>query len=353
MIRGFKAPLLVLALMAVAVSGSSVASAAGPAHARPGSALFFPVFDAQENATTVITVSNTNSSTFSCGNGNRNGDVFIHYVYYDSADCNEFDTTEILTPGDTLTVLPGISPSHAPDESTGWLWVEAIDPETRAAIDFDFLIGSAIVVETGSVTNFLWAYTPFVFRAIPDYGTGPSEDSACGFDFTDVNRDGFADFDATEYEEFPAFAYIDNFFAEKEDEFSNRVYFMVPEGLLNSDLFELSFRIFDNEEGQTSHTDVISCWLGGFPLSDLTRQVQASRLGGDDTEGPDGVLTGWIEARVREFDTRDTLGVLGVYAHEFIAGTDEYFAGHEMQFDGVADVPVRLERIGINLPPGE
>jgi len=280
MIRGFKAPLLALALMAVAVAGSNVASAAGPAHARPGSALFFPVYDAQDNATTVITVTNTNSSTFSCGNGNRTGDVFIHYTYYDSVDCNEDDTTEFLTPGDTLTILPGITSRHAPNESIGWLWVEAIDPETQAAIDYDFLIGSAIVVQTGVAENFLWSYTPFVFRAVPDYGDAESEESACGFDFTDVNVDGFADFDGTEYEDFPAFAYIDNFFAENDD-FSNKVYFMVPAGVESSDLFELSFRIFNNEEDRTSHTDVINCWLGDIPLSDLTRQVEADRLGGD------------------------------------------------------------------------
>jgi hypothetical protein len=333
-----KAPVLLLAALAAVLAGSDVASAGG-AHARPGSALFYPVYDAQDNATTVISVTNTNSSKISCGNTFRNGDVLVHYTYFDSINCNEEDKSELLTPGDTLTVLTG---EHVDNPTEGWLWVEALDPETQQAIDFDYLIGSAIIVKAGQATDFLWSYTPFVFRGLVTTG----DQSACNFYFTDTDGENDADFDGVEYETFPSTAYIDNFFAENSD-FSNRFYLMVPAGVGGSDLFELALRIWNNSEQQFSQTDAIGCWLGGIPLSELTQQVLASRIGGDPQElvdpvSGDPVLTGWIEIKVRNFDDRMTRGVLGVYEH--LMGDEDFAAGHEMQFTGEADVDVSLRR---------
>lgn len=341
MIRGLKAPVLLLAALAAAWASSEVASAAGPAHARPGSALFYPVYDAQDNATTVITVTNTNSSRVSCGNNNRNGDVFAHFTYYDNVECREEDKGEFLTPGDTITLLTG---EHVADPTVGWLWVEAWDPETMEAIDYDFLIGSAIVVRAGRAVDYLYAYTPYVFRGLITSG----DQSDCNFYFTDKDNDGNADFDGVEYETFPSTVYIDNFFAEIPDLYSNRVFLMVPDGVGGDEVFELALRIWNNSETQFSQTDSIGCWLGAIPLSEITQQVRADRIGGDPNElrdpiTGDPVLTGWMEIKVRNFDDRLTHGVLGVFAH-LIGPNDEFAAGHEMQYTGEADIDVSLRR---------
>lgn len=337
MIRGFKAPALMLAIVAVALVSTDRASAAEPAHARPGSALFYPVYDAQANATTVITVTNTNSSRVSCQNNNRNGDVFVHFTYFDNEECREEDKGELLTPGDTLTLVTDV---HVSNPTVGWLWVEAWDPEFQEAIDFDYLIGSAIIVKAGQATDFLWSYTPYSFRGLRTTGDA----SACGFYFTDADGNNDADFDGTEYEQFPGTLYLDNFFAEDVD-MSNRIYLMVPDGAGGDDVFELAMQIWNNAEQRFSNTDAIGCWIGAIPLSDLTLQVTADNLGGDPQElvvDGDSVLTGWIQFQARDFDDRETRGMLGVFAHRMNSG--DFMAGHELHYEGAADNDVSIRR---------
>jgi len=345
MIRGYKAPILLIAVLAFALTASDAARAQVGAHARPGSALFFPVYDAQENATTVVTVTNTNSSKVSCGNGFRNGDVFVHYTFYDSEECLEIDKGVLLTPGDTITILTG---QFVPDPTVGWLWVEAWDPEAQEAIDFDFLIGSAIVVKTGSETDFLWSYTPYSFRSLVSECEG-DEASDCGFCFTDIDDNGIddADFDGVEYEQFPGAVFLDMFFAENE-EMTNNIFLMVPAGIGGDDTFDLAMNIWNNAEDRASNTDIIRCWLGDIPLSELTRQVEEDRLGGDpeelvDPETGDPVFTGWISFTVRDFSDSLTRGVLGVFAHRM--AMNDFAAGHELHMSETpADVDVSIRR---------
>ena len=190
MIRGYKFCIAALALLLVLMAWTDHASAQA-AHARPGSALVFPVYDSRPHAGTVITVTNTNSSRLSCPNQFRKGDVCVHYTYFDSDDCLELDKTVCLTPGDTITLL---ADAHNPEGTVGWLWVEAQDPETFEAITYNYLVGSAILVwadqSGGQDRDFLWSYTPYSFRAlVTDCSTEPVDDEAsrCGFCFTDVD----------------------------------------------------------------------------------------------------------------------------------------------------------------------
>ena len=130
---------------------------AQPLHLEPGSALVYPLFDSTHGAGTVLCVTNTNTSNRYCDDTDyREGDIVIHYQYFDGDDCLEFDRYEFLTPGDTLCVLAA---HHNPDHDRGFLFVAAVDPSTFQKVVFPYLIGSAIVVQ--SDLNFLWAYTPY------------------------------------------------------------------------------------------------------------------------------------------------------------------------------------------------
>lgn len=345
MIRGFRAPLMVLALVAATLVSSDLASAEElGAHARPGSALFFPVYDATDRANTVIAVTNTNSNRASCGNDHRSGDVVVHFTYYvgetgaGDESCLEEDRFEMLTPGDTLTVLTS---QHVANDQRGWLWVEAIDPETQDAIDFDYLIGSAIIVDLANEADFLWTYTPFVFRGTVTGG----DQSACEHYFTDIANFGFADFDGNEYEKFPGRVFIDNFFAENDVQ-SNEAYLMIPDGLGGNEDFRLSLLIWNNDEQVTSFSTIVDCWFGGV-LSSITAQFKEGPLGGADELVLDGspVYTGWVEfsARTRVAPIR-TVGMLGVYAHRMSGVADDLAAGHEMQYTEAAQNDVSIMR---------
>ena len=161
--------------------GPAVANENDPTiHAQPGSVLIFPLFDSTEQNGTLISVTNTNTSTQGCDENNmRVGDICLHYIYInhnpddpgtegDEESCLEFDRFECLTPGDTLTVA---ADQHNPQLLDGWLWIEARDPETLDPVAYNYLIGSAIIVE--SATEFVWSYTPYSFKGLPTNGDQP------------------------------------------------------------------------------------------------------------------------------------------------------------------------------------
>ncbi len=354
MIRGFKAPLLALTV-AIVVAGatSAVAQTQLGSHARPGSALFFPVYDTGENdrsTETIITVTNTNSSTIACPNNNVQGDVFVHFVYFDGEECEEENLGELLTPGDTITLLTS---RHNSNGTQGWLWVEAWDPELMEAIDYDFLIGSAIIVKSNNAsdTDFLFSYTPYTFRGLVSSCTAPGSQSRCGYCLTDENSNNAADFNGNEYECFPGTLYLDMFFAEGQtwpvgsgDTTGNQLYLMIPEGIGGNDTFRLSLRIWDNSEDPSSRTLSTNCWFNGS-LSDLSGRVLADNIGGDPEELP-GLLTGWMRLRAEDRSDNSTYGMLGVYAHQLLDGGGGVTsaAGHELHFEGKADNDVSIGR---------
>ena len=351
MVRGFKGTSFTVAVMMLLALFAAEGARAQPAHARPASGLFFPLYDARPNKGTLITVTNINDSRTSCQNSFRNGDVCVHYVYYDSQsnDCLSTDRTECLTPGDTLTV---VASKHNPNITKGWLWVEARDPETMLPINFNYLVGSAIVISTAEGqedTDFLWSYTPYAFRAV-DYD---GDASRCGHKIVDktssgVGDDGtlFADFDGIEYETFPSTLYVDNFFAENDPNFDvdNRVFVMVPDGFGGNN-FNLSLLFFDNDETEFSASRSIGCFLDKS-LSELSTIVFKDNLAATSVnELPHPtmpgvyVYTGWVRIQVRS--GIQTVGSLGVFFQQ----TDvDSAGGHELQFQGSADIPVSLFR---------
>jgi len=333
-----------LALLTALLTGG--VAAAQPDVLGQGSALIYPLFDSSAGAGTVICVTNTGLDMTYCPETDfRVSDILIHYQYVAGDDCLEFDRYELLTPGDTLCVIADL---HNPEQDRGYLAVSAVDPSTGLKVEYDYLIGSAIVVQ--SDLNFLWSYTPFVFDGdgATDTIVGPCERNA-----TDIDGDGAMDFgydsvnSGMEYGYFPRVLYIDSFFEERNN-FSNQLTLMSTAG--QDYINEVNVWFWNNVEERYSRTFKFVCWWSG-PLSEIS--AIASDLGGDPEElGHPPVQTGWVEiAGNRVLDLAGNPVVypvghgdegevvipplLGVFA-QFI-GSSSYAAGHALHYEGMMD----------------
>lgn len=306
------------------------ATHAQPVHARPGSALIFPLFDSSEGNNTLITVTNTNQSERSCGNGFREGDISIHYVYIDGATWLESNRSEDLTPADTITVF---ARGHNPNQETGFLSIEARDPETDFPVDYDHLIGSAIVVN--SEFDFEWSYTPYAFEGIPNGNPAFGQDD-CQRPFTDTPGSGdfnTIDFNGTtEYSTFPDTIFLDMYFGEGTSDarpgvtFSNNLVLMATSPR-DTDVNLLGW---NNNERRFSRTFRFSCWTS-TTLGELTNAVTQENLAID--ANPDelrGVSTGWLQMKT---ETEDS-ALLGVFSQSAVIGGEVFTAGRELQYSG-------------------
>ena len=329
----------VLAAMTL-VLGFGTNASAQPVHAQPSSALFFPVFDSGTNTDTLITVTNINSSLISCGNSFRQGDINLHYVYYNSEDCNEFDRTESLTPGDTLTILAS---AHNPETEEGFLWIEAQDPETGEAVVYNYLIGSAHIVKTaggGADGDFLWAYTPSGFRSTVNTGSTVT----CGYYETDVDGDSRADFNGVEYDFFPDELYLDLFFAEDGAalDLDNRLYLMVADRTST----DTTLLAWDNNENRFSVGTEFDCWFGdalqAISLLFLEENMDDDAVAELTLGGGSVIYTGWLHI------IPETSPMLGAFYS--VKQDTDLGAGRELQYRGTWDADNDGVGDGIEFP---
>ncbi len=311
----------------------SQAAFAQPRHLQPGSVLVFPLYDSAPGAGTVICVTNLNDSRIYCPDSDyREGDIMVHYQYIDGTTWREFDRFEFLTPGDTTCV---IADQHNPEQDAGFVVLSAVDPQDMTRkVDFDHLIGSCVVVQSG--LNFLWSYTPYSFRAAAD------SSDACDLDSTDVDEDGAIDFDGTEYDVFPRDLFIDSFF-EEDGTFTNQLTLLSMAGATYET--EVNFLFWNNIEDKFSRSYRFTCWSQGA-LSDISAIV--TNLGGDEEELGQGTIeTGWASLSggrildgsgnpvLDEDDDQAIAPILGVFA-QFITSTD-FAAGHALHYRGTLD----------------
>jgi hypothetical protein len=148
-----------------------------------GSLLVFTNFDNSRDDLTLITVTNTSDDQV-------NGSVNVEFVYINGENCQEFNRTRTLTPNDEVSVLTA---NDNPNEHKGYVYVFAKSKTTGAAIKFDHLIGSELVLEGGGdEPDFLLA--PWVFKAGAALAEGAN---------TDLNGNGLRDLDGNEYQEAP------------------------------------------------------------------------------------------------------------------------------------------------------
>jgi hypothetical protein len=284
----------------------------GPRHLSPGSVLIFPLFDSREGFNTIITVTNTNTNTTVCDSNFRQGDVVAHFTYVEADTWLEFDIPEELTPADTITVL---ARGHNAEQKQGWLWVESRDIEVPdRAIDFDYLIGSAIVVN--SDFNFEWEYAPYTFRALTEETAQSFGETSCGHDYVDDGTDFTADFNGTEYDFFPETLYIDQFFGEGDpaelpgtQTFSNTLYLMSTQMTGTT----VSFLFWNNNETRFSRGFQFDCWTEASlsEISNIALQ-QNIRSRYDDSELL-GIPYGWVSMVASD-------GLLGCFVQNISGG---------------------------------
>jgi hypothetical protein len=319
--------LLALSSLLLAMAPAAFAQ---PRHLTPGSVLIYPLYDSTPGAGTIICVTNTNDSRLFCPDSDfREGDIMVHYQYIDGETCQEFDRFEFLTPGDTTCVLADL---HNPEQDLGFLVVSATDVQDMSRkVDFDYLIGSAIIVQ--SELNFLWSYTPYVFTGNPR----ESKPSYCDRVATDDDNDGALDFDGVEYDVFPRELFIDSFFEEK-GVFGNKLTLLTTVG--PDYTAEINFLFWNNIEEKFSRSFRMICWVS-LPLSEISAIVK--NLGGDPDElGFQDVQTGW--ASIRGSRTLDGSGnpvdrivppLLGVF-NQFIKSSD-FSSGNPLHYRGTLD----------------
>lgn len=281
---------LVLTLAAALIACTSTVHAETP---MAGSVLIFPLYDSSPGSGSIICVTNTQTSMLRCsGSDDLEGDVRLHYTYFNGETCREFDRYEYLTPGDTLCV---IADDHNPEGDRGFLVVTANAPEGGRLWNFNHLIGQAIVVQ--SDLNFSWSYTPLSFLA-----QGAAGDLCDRDDPDDLlgDGDGAPDFDGVEYEQFPRELAVPTFF-EEGDRFGNQLTLMSTAGDRYEN--EIRYLIYNNVEDPYSRTQTFTCWWSG-PLSEIS--ASASNLRGDPEELGHNTQTGWVSVRGRTL--RDQAG---------------------------------------------
>lgn len=262
---------------------ASLLAAAAPAQPTsnlPGSVLLFPYYNADTNRgpVTVFAIANTNASRVVGRNNFRAGDVNLHFYYVNGRTCRYANKVAFLTPNDIETV---VAQEHNPGGGQGYLLVVAEDPETGKAINFNYLIGTAIYVDLPN--NRLWSVPAVSFQG---RATGPARDRN-GRPFTDArlnggNGNGSVDFDGREYDFYPDELYIGQFVEEK---CHVRGQLYLVSGLGTDWRLELSFLFYDNEEDVYSQTFRFMCWtcVNFQDISKVTRQ-----LNGDPKEFPSG-----------------------------------------------------------------
>ena len=274
-----------IAMAVVVIAAMAAAASAQPRHLQPASTLLYPLFDSAPGAGTIICVTNTNTERAYCPDEDaRGGEVLAHFVYIDGETWREFDRYEWLTPGDTLCVM---ADQHNPEGEMGFLTVTAIDPnDGMTAIQFDYLIGSAIIVQSGF--NMLWTYVPYSFLGLP----GQPVPGVCDRIDTDADGDGVPDFDGVEYSLFPDEVIVSSFFEESE-RFPTSLTLMTTAG--SGRIAEVDVLFWNNIEQKFSRSFEFTCfWTGS--LSDIS--AKALDLGGDPDEmGAGGVQNGWASFR--------------------------------------------------------
>ncbi len=311
---------------------SSVASAQ-PRQLQPGSVLVFPLIDNRPGHGTMVSVTNLLDDGRPCREGERRGDVIAHFRYVDGETMDTEEMMELLVPGDTLSVLT----DRVVDVEAGYLVVTAYDPVHFEPMDFDFLMGSAVIAQAGP--NFIFSYTPYAFEALPRRDRADT----CSRRETDLDGDGAIDFDGSEYSSFPKGLVIESFIEERGI-FGNSLTLLTMAEPGHTAEIEFELR---NNSGSSRHEGSFQFdrwWTGS--LSDVS--FVAQNLGGDRAElGFREVETGWMKLRgARILDPSGNplrsrrgrvaippvIGVFSQYANE-----TAFAGGHALQYLGSLD----------------
>lgn len=199
--------LRITVLTAMLIPGTATVAQSQPNIGGVGSVLIFPVFLSSAGQETILTITNRGELALPCGNGFRITDVEVAFRYRNAVGAGT-TRIEFLSAGDQVTVI--VSRHNPALMNTGYLIVEALDPETGLPIQYDNLMGSATVLHRNQKTQ--WDYLPYSFKAYPHGGSAPVD--GCGRKFTDTGGSDLAtlNFDGVEYDAFPQALDLDKTF---------------------------------------------------------------------------------------------------------------------------------------------
>jgi len=246
----------------------------------PGSLLIFPEYDARPGSLTFLTVTNTNSDPV-------DGSVRVHFNYVNGETCLKHEVMETLSPNDTVTFL---SQNQAPDQGRGFCFAYARGMAPASPTDFDFLIGTAIVLD--GTTGSEYSINALVYEGRTGHGNR-----------TDVDADGVRDLDGLEYEMAPGKIAIPRFFGQPG--------FTSGSGVPHADLVlmgmtgvnfttTLDLLIFNDNEEVFSSEMSFYCWAR-VPLADIsglfTNDFLRDNTNHDprEIEGWSAFESGWFE----------------------------------------------------------
>jgi hypothetical protein len=189
--------------VSIVLAGAAFVGGASSVHAgqgQPGSLLVFPTFDNTRGGLTLITVTNTDADQ-------TTGAINVEFVYINGVNCQEFNRTRTLTPNDEISVLTQFD---NPNQHKGYVYVFAKSKTTGAAVKFDHLIGTELVIEgspagQGTNTDADYSLNAWSFKAGSALAEGAN---------TDLNSNGLRDLNNNEYEAAPALLDVPRFIGE-------------------------------------------------------------------------------------------------------------------------------------------
>jgi hypothetical protein len=331
------------ATLLLALLAAERTAPAQPNYLEPGSLLVYPLVDSRMGVGrgTVISVTNTNGNrVIDPVTGYRRGTTQVRFYYVTLSGSGWFltDIPELLTPRDILTVLAG---DHNPQTEIGWLFLFAEDPETEELIDFDYLVGDEVLVDVDDNRS---VHVPaMAFRAVTEELNANPERSNLGYAFVDRlinggNGNGAADFNGTEYQNWPDRLFLSSFF-ELENLNANTGDLILLSSLGADFRVGLRFLIYDNEEDQFSRSYAFICWTR-VPLQDISAVVR--NLHGSERPGTpvEEQQVGWMringDVAVNPLTNRTIQDppVLGAVVQTVVAAPRGFEFGHLLHKTG-------------------
>ncbi len=258
------------AVSAISLAVVSLLSPVAAQLPEPGSALVYPEFDNRQGRATVFTITNT-ESTFG-------GNTRAHLVFVNSANCQEFDRSEVLTPNDTFSALTSI---YVPGSMRGWFYAYAQHPTTGRPISRNRLTGVVSVFDGVTSTNYSLSAISFRSPLPPDTDT-------------DLDSDGSRDLDGQEYAAFAEEVLIPRFIGQSANYREELILLPLTGGPEFTS--QVRFLIYNDNESVFSAAYNVRCWAK-VPLSTISSSFSNTFLASsadDPDEQVNGREFGWF-----------------------------------------------------------
>ncbi len=284
----------------------------------PGSLLVYPEFDNRAGIVTIVTVTNVHTEEIA-------GTTDVEFVYIgkygvkgNDLGCSEFNRTETLTGGDTLTVITN---SHNNDQEQGYLYVFAKEGDDPSV--FNHLIGNVMTVH--GLSAFEFSVNP-----IPYTGIGDGH-------LTDVDEDELLDMNGCEYESNPDEILIPRFLGQGAG-FNSELILIAFSGGIDF-ATTIDFLIFNDNEEVFSSEHTFSCWqrIRLLSISGIFENDFLQNYTGHDPAEYIGPFPGWEAGWMRMTGAVASSSSLSIEFPSFYAVLVEKI-GHR----GAADLPFTI-----------